>query len=226
MSDPKRILIVEDEPNVRLVFRAALTSNAYQIAVAEDGETALRYLKQESADLVLLDLNMPVLGGMDVLRLLRESGSDLPVVIVSAYDAVPNVVQAMRLGAIDFIPKPTTPEALRKVVAEVLSRRVEPALPPGSSPAGASVPFESSDAMKRAKEALSRRAFREAEAALEQVIACDAHPAEGHYLVGILHEMRGEKDAAYHSYRAALKVDPVFEPARLHLLKYFNDRMM
>jgi DNA-binding response OmpR family regulator len=85
-------LIVEDDPNVRLVFRTALESNEYLLSTAKDGETALRYLKHDPADLVLLDLQMPEMGGMEVLRRLREAGNAVPVVIVTAYDSVPNVV--------------------------------------------------------------------------------------------------------------------------------------
>lgn len=221
MSASRRILIVEDEPNVRLMFRAALVADDTILSTAEDGESALRLLKQEPVDLVLLDLQMPGMGGMELLRCLREAGNGVLVVIVSAHDQAPNVVEAMRLGAIDFLPKPTTPETLRKVVSEVLARRAQPAPPIKSEPKA--VP---SDTLTRAKDALNRRSFGEAEAALKQVIGKDAHPAEGHYLLGILHELREEKDGAYRSYRAALQADPHYEPARLHLLKFFNDRLM
>src|SRR5262245_20654052 len=103
MGRARRILIVEDEPNVRLVFQTALESARYTFATAPEGETALRLLKGEPFDLVLLDLQMPVMGGMELLRRLREAGLDVPVVIVSAHDAAPNVVRAMRLGALDFL---------------------------------------------------------------------------------------------------------------------------
>lgn len=222
----RRIMIVEDEPNVRLVFRTALASKDYAVSTAEDGETALRWLRRETADLVLLDLQMPGMGGMDFLRRLREAGIEVPVVIVSAHDALPNVVQAMRLGAIDFVAKPTTPEALRKVVAEVLSRSAKPAPATKSEAKGAPAPNPSAVALTRAKEALNRRAFGEAEAALHQAIAQDARCAEGHYLIGVLHELRDERHAAYSAYRAALQVDPQFEPAKFHLMKYFDDKLM
>src|SRR5689334_8810630 len=74
MSTSARILIVEDEPNVRLVFRAALVSKQYTLSTAEDGETALRYLGSSPVDLILLDLQMPRMGGMELLRRLRDSG--------------------------------------------------------------------------------------------------------------------------------------------------------
>lgn len=226
MSTSRHIMIVEDEPNVRLVFRTALSSNEYVVSTAEDGESALRWLAKKPADLVLLDLQMPGMGGMEVLRRLREAGIEVPVVIVSAHDALPNVVQAMRLGAIDFLAKPTTPEALRKVVADVLSRSANHAPAIQSEPRVALVPGSSDVALTRAKEALNRRAFGEAEAALRQAIGNDARCAEGHYLLGVLHELRDERHAAYSAYRAAVQADPQFEPAKLHLMKYFDDRVM
>ena len=226
MNRAKQVLIVEDEPNVRQVFGIALESAGLELATAEDGAAALKALKKQPADVVLLDLQMPGMGGMDFLRQLREAGIEVPVVIVSAHDALPNVVQAMRLGAIDFLPKPTTPEALRKVVADVLSRAVKLAPPKESASKPAPKVESSAIALTRAKEALNRRAFGEAEAALGQAIAQDSHCAEGHYLIGVLHELRDERHAAYLAYRAALQADPKFEPAKLHLLKYFDDRLM
>lgn len=224
MQKASRILIVEDEPNVRLVFRAALASDEYSVSVAEDGESALRWLvaDREPFDLVLLDLRMPGIDGMEVLRRLRESGNDVPVVIVSAHDSTPNVVRTIRLGAFDFLPKPTTPGDLRRVVAEVLARHADrpsksPAKPP-ASPAAA--------ALTQAKLALHRRDFDKADNALNKAIEQDPQGAEAHYLTGVLHELRDERHAAYGAYRAALLADPNYEPARLHLMKYFDDRLM
>lgn len=220
----KRIMIVEDEPNVRLVFRAALASADHILSTAVDGESALRWLVQEPADLVLLDLQMPGIGGMETLRRMREAGLDTPVVIISAHDRSPNVVQAMRLGAIDFLPKPTTPAALRKVVADALSRPAPARTPSGPRTTPAASPAV--DALAHAKAALGRRDFGRAEVALGRAIAADPRSAESHYLWGILHEIRDDRHAAYAAYRAALRADPDFEPASLHLIKYFPDRVL
>lgn len=214
MSTTRQIMIVEDEPNVRLVFRAALASKDYLLSTAEDGESALRWLMQEPADLILLDLQMPGLGGMETLRKLREAGIETPVVIVSAHDSLPNVVQAMRLGAVDFLPKPTTPASLRQVVADVLARAATSSNPPGGPTTGL---------ISRAKRALNRRALDEADAALRQAIAQDSRCAEGHYLLGIIHEIRDDRRAAH---LAALQVNPLYEPVRLHIMKYFVDASM
>jgi DNA-binding response OmpR family regulator len=225
MNRSRHILIVEDEPNVRLVFRAALASADYAVSTAADGETALRWLKRAPTDLILLDLQMPGLGGMETLRRLRESGDDTPVVVVSAHDSVPNVVQSVRLGAVDFLPKPTTPEALRRVVGDVLARN-DPAPGPSRPAAHPEAPADpAADALGRAKQALNRRAFGEAEETLRQA-AARGPCAEAHYLLGVLHEMRDDRNSAYNAYRAALHADPGYEPARLHLMKYFADRVM
>ena len=79
---------------------------------------------------------MPGLGGMEVLRRLRDAGNDVPVMIVTAHGTIPDAVQAMKLGAIDFLSKPLTPEELRRVVREVVERhaRPEPEPEPGTSP--------------------------------------------------------------------------------------------
>ena len=123
MSQPARILIVDDEPNVRLVFRTTLETAGYTVAEAGDGHTALAALRTDGADLVLLDLRMPVLDGMEVLRRLQDAAGVVPVVIITAHGSLPDVVATMKLGAADFLPKPVTPANLREVVAGVLARR-------------------------------------------------------------------------------------------------------
>jgi DNA-binding response OmpR family regulator len=226
MSRPDRILIVEDEPNVRLVFRTALASNDYLLATAEDGETALEYLEQEPVDLILLDLQMPGIGGMETLRRLREAGNPVPVVIVTAHDSVPNVVQAMKLGAIDFVSKPLTLATLRSVVADVLARHADnPTEADSLVSAETTADTSAEESLNQAKRAINRREFDQAEEFLRQAISSDFPSAESHYLMGVLHEIRDEQKEAYLSYKAALRVDPRYQPAKLHLLKYFNDRM-
>jgi DNA-binding NtrC family response regulator len=223
MSGTRRIMIVEDEPNVRLVFRTALESNDYTLSTAEDGEIALKLLKPGAADLVLLDLQMPGIGGMEVLRRLRESGNDVPVVIVTAHGTIPDAVAAMKLGAVDFLSKPVTPDALRKVVSNVLARTAAAPKPTGKAKEPEN---PAAEALRLAKHALNRRSFDEADRALHKAIDLNPRCAEAHYLVGVLHELRDERHAAYTAYRASLKADPNYEPAKMHLMKYYNDRML
>ncbi|WP_422928742.1 response regulator [Singulisphaera sp. PoT] len=225
MSQAKRILIVDDEPNVRLVFRTALESTDAFIATAEDGETALRWLDEMAADLILLDLQMPGLGGMEVLRQLRQKGLNTPVIIVTAHGSIPNAVQAMKLGAIDFLSKPLTPETLRRVVAEVLERnatRKGEGSPREATPEVVTAASQYAANLSMAKRALNLRAFDEAEIFLKQAIALDPGTAEAHNLMGVLHECRNEHDDSYREYRAALKADRNYEPARHNMLRYYE----
>jgi len=213
-------MIVEDEPNVRLVFRAALESEAYTLTTAEDGETALRWLTQEPSDLVLLDLRMPGIGGMEVLRRLRAAGSDVPVVVITAHDSVANAVEAMKLGAIDFLAKPLTPEALRHVVAEVLARHPEDE--PERDPAASTA--RPRDMLSSAKRALNHRLFFRAEGLLKEAIKEHPDLAEPWYLLGVLNEVQQLPKAAKDAYEMALRIDPGYEPAKLHLMKFPKER--
>jgi DNA-binding response OmpR family regulator len=227
METTSRILIVEDEPNIRLIFRAALEAGHYQLATAEDGQAALESLKRSPVDLVLLDLQMPRVGGMEVLRLLRDAGNDVPVVIITAHGSVPDAVAAMKLGAVDFLGKPVTPEALRNVVADVLRRHATPRPERvDAKPARAAAVDPAADLLSKAKRSLNHREFNEADTALHKALEMNARSAEAHYLSGVLHELREERDAAYRSYQAALRADPHYEPAKMHLMKYFREKIM
>ncbi len=115
MRNPKTILIVDDEPNVRLVLQTALASAGYAVIEAEDGQAALERLRDTPCSLILLDLRMPKMDGMELLRRLRALGNAIPVVILTAHGSIPDAVEAMKLGAIDFLTKPITPDALRRV---------------------------------------------------------------------------------------------------------------
>jgi DNA-binding response OmpR family regulator len=224
MNQHHQILIVDDEPNVRLMFRTTLESTGETTAEAEDGEAALAMLAASTFDLVLLDLQMPGIDGMETLRRLRAAGDETPVVIVTAHGSVPHAVEAMKLGAIDFLSKPLTPDALRHVVAEVCSRgRVAG---PGKSGRRDDEPItvvgEFVANLARAKVAINRREFTPAEVYLKQALALNDGSAEAHNLMGVLRELRNDHDGSYKSYRAALRVDPRYEPAKHNMTRYYE----
>jgi DNA-binding NtrC family response regulator len=203
--DPKKcVLIVDDEPNVRLMLQTTLESVGYQVIEAEDGHAALERVRREGAgcDLILLDLRMPKMDGMELLSRLRAEGSVVPVVILTAHGSIPDAVSAMKLGAIDFLTKPITPEALRRVVAEVIERHAAP--PAAARPAAASP--ELSDRSKqvafdlaRAKRALNRGQFSEAASLLKELIALEPGSAEAGELLIRLQTL--EEQEARGSYR-------------------------
>jgi DNA-binding response OmpR family regulator len=229
MSDVASVLIVDDEPNVRLMFRTALQSAGHETGEAGDGEAALARLRDMAPDLVLLDLRMPGMDGLETLRRMREADDDTAVVIVTAHGSIPDAVAAMKLGAIDFLTKPVTPEDLRQVVAEVVSRhrRLEPGEEPMPAPAGARRPGPTVVEIARpaldlgpAKRALNLQQFDRAATLLEAALDRAPDSAEALTLMGVLHESHGQDHAAYHSYKAALAADPQFGPARDNLRRY------
>ncbi len=121
----KRILIVDDEPNVRLSYRSVLEAENYVVEEANSAPTGLEKLVAGHFDLAILDMRMPEMDGLDLLAKMRERGLTTPVVIITAYGDLPHAVRAVKLGAIDFLQKPLTPEQLRRLVEEVITRHKE-----------------------------------------------------------------------------------------------------
>src|SRR6266850_4899068 len=99
------VLVVDDEPQLRRVILATLTDLGYVVVDAKSGEDALEKFRHESPDLVLLDLNMPGIGGLETCRAIR-SGSDVPIIILSVRNAERDKVEALDAGADDYVTKP------------------------------------------------------------------------------------------------------------------------
>ncbi len=113
-----RILVVDDEANLRKVLAAILRKDGYEVSVAEDGEQALAEFEKNGADVIISDLVMPKLGGMDILHKVRASRSAVPVIIITAHGTVDSAVEAIKLGAFDYITKPFEHAEIRAVVAK------------------------------------------------------------------------------------------------------------
>ena len=115
-----RILVVDDEKNIREGCRQMLTKDGFFAAVAEDGYQALQLIEQEHFDIVLLDLMMPGLSGMDVLVHLKSERPHTVVIVITGYATLDNAIEAMKTGAFDFISKPFSPQDLRLVVFKAI----------------------------------------------------------------------------------------------------------
>ncbi len=113
-----RILVVDDEANLRKVLAAILRKDGYEVAVAEDGEQAMAEFEKNGADVIISDLVMPKLGGMDILHKVRSQRSNVPVIIITAHGTVDSAVEAIKLGAFDYITKPFEHAEIRAVVAK------------------------------------------------------------------------------------------------------------
>jgi two-component system response regulator MprA len=107
-----RVLVVDDDPDVRDSLRRSLTFEGYEVRTAGDGMQALDAIAAERPDVVVLDLQMPVLGGLEACRRLRKQGSDVPVLMLTARQATRDRVTGLDAGADDYLPKPFALEEL------------------------------------------------------------------------------------------------------------------
>ena len=119
MTKEKRILIIDDEEGIRESFKLIL-SNFYNLTLASNADEAEERLSNGSFDLVLLDIKMPRINGLDYLKKLKESKPSLPVIIITGYQSVETAQEAIRNGAADYIPKPFDSKQILKAVAETL----------------------------------------------------------------------------------------------------------
>ena len=122
-SPPSRILVIDDEASLRMVFTVALSSEGYVTDSANGPEESLAKMKSLEPDLVIVDLKMPLMNGIEVAKLLRKNGYQHPIVICSAFIATELLQEAFALGIVDFISKPTTPDALRGVAGRILAAK-------------------------------------------------------------------------------------------------------
>lgn len=120
MNKIKRILAVDDEPNMRRLLEIMLKQAGYQAIVAGNGKEALAILQKEGADLVVSDLHMPGMDGLGLLSGMRESEIDTPVIIVTAHGEIESAVNAMKLGASDYILRPFDLETLEMAMTKAL----------------------------------------------------------------------------------------------------------
>jgi DNA-binding NtrC family response regulator len=159
---PLRLLLVDDDPSVRRALGGTLSEAGYEVETAEDAEGALGRLSDFSPDVILSDIRMPGLDGIELLKKVRELAPAVDVILMTAYDDMPTVVRAMREGAFDFLVKPLELEELQGVLHRA-------------------------EADRRVREQAERAAEEEAEAyRLDTLVGHDPRMIEVYKLVGQL----------------------------------------
>ena len=123
MSTRANILVIDDEESIRDACEQALSWDGIRVEAAKNGLEGLSLLKGKYFDIIILDLKMPGLGGMDVLKKIKENNPETMVIVITGFATIESAVEAMKHGAYDFIPKPFTPDSLRAVVKRALDRR-------------------------------------------------------------------------------------------------------
>jgi DNA-binding response OmpR family regulator len=136
LSSKKRILVVDDEPNIREVVELYLRREGFEVEVVGDGAAALAAVERKTPDLIVLDLMLPILGGIQVTRALRQGDErDIPIIMLTAKGEESDRIAGLELGADDYLTKPFSPKELVARVKAVLRRASDkPLVDPQAQP--------------------------------------------------------------------------------------------
>ncbi len=200
---PRSILIVDDEKNIRLALSMALEKLEIPVETAASGEEAMEKVGQGSYEFMLLDLRMPGMDGMEVLRRVTQQHPEIKVIIITAYGSIELAVEAMKLGAVDFLQKPFDAGQVRGVLRRLLVK--------SWGPQG----YEYYLAM--AKTRVLERYFDVAVVYAQKAVFLNPERPEALNLLGGIAEAKGNRQEALDYYRAALTRDPHYAPAQLNL---------
>ena len=124
-TTPLRVLVVDDEPPIRRFLRTSLRAQGYHVLEAEHGSTALDLIGRNPPDVIVLDLGLPDIDGVEVIRRLRHRGSTVPVIVLSSRTDEPGKVEALDLGADDYVTKPFGMEELLARLRAALRHRLQ-----------------------------------------------------------------------------------------------------
>ena len=200
-----KILVVDDDKNIRTTVSMALKTLDYFVHTAFDGKDAMVQLTGNKYNTIITDLKMPGMNGMELLEQAIAKYPEIPIVLIWAHKTVDNAVEAMKLGAVDFLQKPFTPKELTNLVYNVLETE--------------STQAESSEykaSLKSAKNSARQRDFSSAIAQTKKAIGSDPSNPDAFDFLGQL-ETLGDFDSAIKNYRVAISLDPTYQPAKDHL---------
>src|SRR3990172_1049038 len=122
MKTVSKILLIDDDQNILTTLRIRLESLGYQVVVAQDGQQGLALCESEMPDLVLLDLKLPGINGLEVLKQIKSAGASVEVIMLTAEGTIETSVRAIKLGAYDYLPKPINPKQLKSLVEKALKK--------------------------------------------------------------------------------------------------------
>jgi|GEM_PF-197295 len=130
-----QVLLMEDEPSLGRGLKMVLTEEGYEVDLADSGYAALDSLRFKGFDLLVADLRLPDMDGMEVIRTVKEKSPETEVVVITGYASVPSAVESMKLGAFDYLPKPFTEEEFKSAVEEALKGKKKAVLEESIAPA-------------------------------------------------------------------------------------------
>lgn len=202
VKEMKSVLIVEDETIMRESLRDWLKDEGYEVETAEEGEEALQRIGKEKFGIAVLDLRLPGRDGLEVLREAKAQDPKLEGIIITAYPSVETAVEAMKIGAVDYIVKPFTPDALEKSIREVLG------------PVQAEIKPEEPKVEAAAAEAAAVE-----EPKVEEIIAITKEEIPAHFEQGQTYFKGGDYKEALKEFQSILHIDPGHMETRVWVQK-------
>ncbi|MFP4017570.1 MAG: response regulator [Halanaerobiales bacterium] len=201
----KKILVVDDEKNIRLTLEKALSNAGYEVETALNGENGLEKIKEDEYPVILLDMKMPGMDGLEFLEKVNELKYQTRVVMITGFGNVETAVETMKLGAVDYLRKPFKPQEILEVVDNVFERyQLENNEKEVDS-------FEG--ILNLAKAEINKKNFNDAIDLLKKASSQDSEKPEPFNLMGIIYELKNQQAKAMKMYRAALALDPSYRPA-------------
>ena len=204
----RKLLVVDDEASIRFSIRQVFESPEVEVLEAENADQALRLAREAEPHVVLLDVRLGSRSGLDVFGELKRFNPRGLIIFITGHGTTETAIETMKLGALDYLQKPFTPEEIRNVVATVLARQ-------HVSEKEAQQSFQA--ALEYARGCLKRARPGEAVPHLRRAVSLNPDNPEPYNMLGLVAELRGDLLEALKMYRAALAVDPSYRPALANL---------
>lgn len=205
MSEKKGVLVIDDEKNIRMTLEKALQGAGYDVETAINGENGLEKMEEEQFPVMLLDMKLPGINGMEVLREIKDMDYKTRVIMITGYGSIDTAVEAMKLGAVDYLRKPFKPAEILELVENVFARFELEQKEPGTDN------FE--DYLNLAKSEINHRNFDRAVELLQEATSLNTEKPEPFNLLGVIYELKSDHPRAMKMYRTALSLDPTYKPA-------------
>ncbi|MCD6546641.1 MAG: response regulator [Thermotogae bacterium] len=199
----KKILVVDDETNIRNLIKKIL-SDEFEVDTAANGLEALKLLKNKEFDLMILDINMPQMDGVELMKKLKKHNVSIPIVVISVFSDPEKLIETFKLGATDFIVKPFSPDQILDTVNRIInySQKKEE---------------DTTDMIKETKRLISAgEIVKSREKVLELFKFLPSSPIP-HFLYGLILEKEGKLKEAKKHFQVSLILDPSYDPAKKKL---------
>ncbi len=206
-NSKRRILVVDDEKNIRLTVQHSLLAADYEVETASNGMEGLQKFRSGKFDLILMDLRMPQVNGIEMLRQIREFDQHASAIVITAYLTIDTLLEAFGLGVSDYIRKPFSPNDVRETVKHVLMRE-------GMED---STEADAGQSLELARKHLADREMPQAIESARQAIAKDPNNPDAHALLGMLLHLTEDFTAAEQAFREAILLDPQHQLSRDYL---------